>query len=221
MKISGVQARFLLGPAGSGKTFRCLAEIRAALRRTTPDGAPLILLAPKQATFQLERQLLAGGAISGFTRLHIFSFDRLARFIFEKLNIAPPKLLSAEGRVMVLRALLLRHADELKLFRGSARRPGFAQELGTLLNEFQQHQFTPAKLRALAEREELRRELRDKLHDLALLPKNTPTGCANTNCRTQIICSISPPPRCEDEFNIQHIQNFEISKPSGSTVLPK
>jgi ATP-dependent helicase/nuclease subunit B len=163
-----VQARFLLGPAGSGKTFRCLAEIRAALAQT-PDGPPLILLAPKQATFQLERQLLEGGEISGFTRLQILSFDRLAKFIFEKLNVAPPKLLSAEGRLMVLRALLLRHADELKLFRGSARRAGFAQELGTLLAELQQHQFTPARLRALAEENKLHRELRDKLHDLALL----------------------------------------------------
>ena len=165
----GVQARFLLGPAGSGKTFRCLTEIRAALARQSPDGPPLILLAPKQATFQLERQLLETGEISGFTRLNIFSFDRLAQFIFEKLNVAPPKLLSAEGRLMVLRALLLRHADELKLFRGSARRAGFAQELGALLAELQQHQFTPAKLRALAADEKLRRELRDKLHDLALL----------------------------------------------------
>ena len=165
---SGVQARFLLGPAGSGKTFRCLAEVRAALARD-PAGAPLILLAPKQATFQLERQLLADGEISGFTRLNIFSFDRLAKFIFEKLNVAPPKLLSAEGRLMVLRALLQRHADELKLFRSSARRTGFAQELGTLLAELQQHQFTPARLREFAADEKLRRELRDKLHDLALL----------------------------------------------------
>jgi ATP-dependent helicase/nuclease subunit B len=186
-----VQARFLLGPAGSGKTFRCLGEIRVALWEN-PEGPPLILLAPKQATFQLERQLLdserwgetpgepsdgvAFGSrgrsphqISGFTRLNIFSFDRLARFILDKPGIAPPKLLSDEGRVMVLRALLLRHADELKLFRGSARRAGFAQELGALLAELQQHQFTPAKLRDLAAGGNLRRELRDKLHDLALL----------------------------------------------------
>jgi ATP-dependent helicase/nuclease subunit B len=163
-----VQARFLLGPAGSGKTFRCLTEIRAALREDA-GGLPLILLAPKQATFQLERQLLAGGEISGYTRLRVFSFDRLARFILENLNITPPKLLSDEGRVMVLRALLMRHTDELKLFRGSARHAGFAQELSALLNELQQHQFTPAKLRALGERADLRRELRDKLRDLALL----------------------------------------------------
>jgi len=178
---SGMQARFLLGPAGSGKTFRCLQEIRAALRKNpggapaAPEqsaGGPLILLAPKQATFQLERQLLTGSEISGFTRLHIFSFDRLAKFIFEKLNVAPPKLLSAEGRLMVLRALLQQHAEELKLFRGSARRTGFAQELGAQLAELQQHQFTPARLRELAAESNLRRGLCDKLHDLALLHEN-------------------------------------------------
>jgi ATP-dependent helicase/nuclease subunit B len=167
-KNPGVQARFLLGPAGGGKTFRCLAEVRAALTND-PAGRPLVFLAPKQATFQLERQLLADGSLQGYTRLKILSFERLARFILDELRITPPEFLSDEGRVMVLRALLLRHADELELFRGSARRPGFAQELGRLLNELQQHQLTPAKLRALAEPKNTPRELRAKLHDLALL----------------------------------------------------
>jgi ATP-dependent helicase/nuclease subunit B len=160
--------QFLLGPAGSGKTFRCLAEIRTTLA-ASPDGPPLILLAPKQATFQLERQLLAGSAISGYSRLQVLSFDRLARFAFEKLNVAAPRLLSAEGRLMVLRALLRRHAGELKLLHSSARRPGFAQELGGQLAELQQQQFGPARLRALAANESLRPDLRDKLLDLALL----------------------------------------------------
>ena len=163
-----MQARFLLGPAGGGKTFRCLAEIRAALANN-PDGNPLIFLAPKQATFQLERQLLADPSLNGYTRLQIFSFERLAQFVLEKLNVAPPEQLNDEGRVMILRALLMRHERELKLFSKSARRPGFAQQLSQLLGELQQHQFTPAKLRALAQRENLRRELRDKLHDVALL----------------------------------------------------
>lgn len=163
-----MQARFLLGPAGSGKTFRCLAEVRAALGNH-PDGAPLILLAPKQATFQIERQLLADGGIAGFTRLNIFSFDKLARFFLEQLHVAPPKMLSSEGRVMVLRALLMRHEQELKLFGRSARRPGFATELSGLLSELQQHQFTPAKLRTLAENKKLRAELQNKLRDLALI----------------------------------------------------
>jgi ATP-dependent helicase/nuclease subunit B len=170
--------RFLLGPAGSGKTFRCLAGIRAALMRS-PDGPdalrcgaarpPLVLLAPKQATFQLERQLLSDESLSGFTRLHVLSFDRLADFVSERLHLAPPRLLSSEGRLMVLRALLRQHDGELKLLGGSARRPGFAQELGAQLAELQQQQFGPTKLRAVAAREALRPELRAKLNDLALL----------------------------------------------------
>jgi ATP-dependent helicase/nuclease subunit B len=164
-----VQARFLLGPAGSGKTFRCLAEIRHALHKS-PEGPPLVLLAPKQATFQLERQLLADCAPQGYTRLNIFSFERLARFVLDARGVPMPSgLLAEEGRVMVLRALLMRHESELKLFRQSARRPGFAQQLSQLLGELQQHQFTPAKLRSLSQRADLRHELQDKLHDLALL----------------------------------------------------
>ena len=190
-KKSRVQARFLLGPAGSGKTFRCLAEIRAALGES-PEGPPLILLAPKQATFQLERQLLDFEwwgerprepkatstddspesplcQLSGYTRLRIFSFERLAQFVFEELQVVPPQRLAEEGRVMVLRALLMLHENALQLFRRSARRPGFAQQLSRLLGELQEHQFTPAKLRALASRLAGHRELQDKLHDLALL----------------------------------------------------
>src|SRR5215472_17029037 len=87
-----VQIRFLLGPAGSGKTFRCLAEIRDALT-ASPEGLPLILLAPKQATFQLERQLLADDSLCVYTRLRILSFERLAHFIFDQLGEPPPKML--------------------------------------------------------------------------------------------------------------------------------
>ncbi|HEY5233126.1 MAG TPA: PD-(D/E)XK nuclease family protein [Verrucomicrobiae bacterium] len=166
-----MQARFLLGPAGSGKTFRCLAEIRASLKKN-PEGEPLVFLAPKQATFQLERQLLVNGGISGYTRLQIFSFERLAQFVIEKLKMTLPEQLNEEGRVMVLRALLLRHENELKLFSKSARRPGFAQQLSGLLRELQQHQFTPAKLRSLAQNKSLRAGLRGKLDDLALLHEN-------------------------------------------------
>ncbi|HWD91425.1 MAG TPA: PD-(D/E)XK nuclease family protein [Verrucomicrobiae bacterium] len=163
-----MQIRFLLGPAGSGKTFRCLSEIRAALR-ASPDGPPLILLAPKQATFQLERQLLADDSLRGYTRLRILSFERLARFVFDELGQPPPKMLDEEGRLMVLRALLAKKRDELKLFRASARLTGFAQQLSLVLRELQRHQFTPDGLRQLAAAAPDSGGLPLKLHDLALL----------------------------------------------------
>jgi ATP-dependent helicase/nuclease subunit B len=163
-----VQTRFILGPAGSGKTFRCLAEIRAALL-TAPDGPPLLLLAPKQTTYQLERQLLTDTRLPGYARLHILSFERLAFFVFDQLQKAPPRMLDEEGRLMVLRGLLAKKRDQLKLFRASARLTGFAQHLSLALRELQRQQLTPESLAALAEEAHAAGGLALKLHDLATL----------------------------------------------------
>lgn len=163
-----MQAQFLLGPAGSGKTFHCLADVRKALTEDA-DGLPLLLLAPKQTTYQLERQLLADPSLPGYTRLHILSFERLAFFIFKLLQKPPPRLLDEEGRLMVLRSLLARKRADLKLFRASARLTGFAQQLSLALRELQREQLTPETLLELAEKARAAGHLGAKLHDLATL----------------------------------------------------
>ncbi|MGZ5544019.1 MAG: PD-(D/E)XK nuclease family protein, partial [Limisphaerales bacterium] len=162
-----MQARFLLGPAGTGKTYRCLHEIAAKLR-ANPDGPDLILVAPKQATFQLERQLLNDFDLPGYTRLQILSFERLADYAITKLNGPALELLSEEGRVMVLRALL-RENRKLKIFHAGATMSGFARQLSGELRELQRHQLTPAKLRELSAKPSLPEVLRRKLHDLGSL----------------------------------------------------
>jgi ATP-dependent helicase/nuclease subunit B len=163
-----MQVRLLLGPAGSGKTFRCLTELRHALS-ASPDGPPLLLIAPRQTTYQLERQLLSESPVPGYTRLHILSFERLAHFIFERLHQAEPRILDEEGRVMVLRGLLAKKRDELKLFRASARLTGFAQQLSLVLRDLQRNQVTPEALEQLSAQLREVEGLSHKLRDLALL----------------------------------------------------
>ena len=53
-----MQVTFLLGPAGSGKTYRCLSEIRTALNESSEESSP-VLVVPKRASFQLKCQLPA------------------------------------------------------------------------------------------------------------------------------------------------------------------
>jgi ATP-dependent helicase/nuclease subunit B len=163
-----VQTRFLFGPAGSGKTFRCLEEIREELLRA-PEGPDLILLAPKQATFQLERQLLGEGSVLGYTRLQILSFERLAAYVFDRLRAPLPELLSEEGRVMVLRALLETLQPRLQVFRASARLSGFARQLSVLLRELQRRRLGPESLLALPAKDGIPASLGRKLSDLGLI----------------------------------------------------
>lgn len=164
-----METRFILGAAGTGKTHRCLSEIRSALQESA-EGRPLLFLAPKQATFQLERQLLSQpGTLAGYTRLQILSFDRLAQFVLTQMAPKKPALLNDQGRVMVLRAILGENQNQLQVFRSTARLPGFAQQLSKLLSEFQQSQITPGQISHLSQRRGLRPDLSAKLQDVSLV----------------------------------------------------
>jgi ATP-dependent helicase/nuclease subunit B len=162
-----VQIRFLLGPSGSGKTFRLVTGAQAALQ-AAPSGPPLLYLCPKQATFQVERQMLANPSLCGYTRLRILSFDRLAEFVLASFG-RNPALLNDEGRLMVLRALLSQKREHLKLFRATARLRGFAQQLNDLLRELQRAEITPDQLLSLNTQEAASTELNLKLQDIASL----------------------------------------------------
>ncbi len=166
--MSRTKAAFILGPAGSGKTHRCIQSVRRRLAQD-PEGPPLLFLAPKQATFQIESQILADGELGGYTRLEILSFARLAERVLSELSPGSFRILSDEGRIMVLRSLLDKHSKRLRAFRAAAGFPALAQELAALLQEFGRQRVDAEKLDRLKEREELSPRLRNKLHDLALL----------------------------------------------------
>ncbi len=205
-----MQVQFLLGPAGSGKTFRCLAEIRQALR-AAPEGPPLLLIAPKQTTYQLERQLLSEPDLPGYTRLHILSFDRLARFVFDRLHATPPRILDEEGRLMVLRSLLAKKRRSLKLFRASARLTGFARQLSLVLSELQRHRLAPDSLRALAASVRGSESLALKLQDLALLLEDYLAWLAAHNLQdnerllTAATEVLAPEPKISPSFRVEQI----------------
>jgi ATP-dependent helicase/nuclease subunit B len=166
-KKGAVQTRLLLGPSGTGKTFRCLEEARSALLKS-PTGLPLLFLAPKQATFQLERQLLEGTDLVGYSRLRILSFEKLAESILAEIGNEPLRLISEQGRIMVLRALLARKRDQLKLFRATASLRGFAQQLSAVLCDLQRTGLAPKDLLSLASAGR-NAPLKLKLEDLAAL----------------------------------------------------
>jgi len=162
--------RFLLGRAGSGKTFACLDAIRRELR-AGPDGPPLILLTPEQATFQMERALLLAADVRATHRAHVLSFQRLAARVMQATGLGAQPLLGELGKRMVLRALIHRHGPRLQVFGKAARQPGFVDKLANTLAELRAYRCRPEDLegrRALLAGGP-NRVLAAKLHDLALI----------------------------------------------------
>ncbi len=168
-----MSVRFILGRSGSGKTFYCLDKIRQELLRA-PDGPPLMLLTPEQATFQMEQQLLSDGQLIGFNRVMALSFRRWAYKVLNETAKPPYRILTESGKQMLLHRLIQVNEDGLTIFKKSVGRIGFARGLSGMISELRHYRVEPDNL--LRQRELLIERghdsdlpLTDKLADLALI----------------------------------------------------
>ncbi len=169
---SQMAVQFIFGRAGSGKTHLCLEAVREQLR-LTQRGPALVLLVPEQATYQTERALVATPGLGGYSRARVLSFRRLACEVLLEVGGAALPPIEAAGKQMVLRSIVRRRGEQLRLFGQSARHRGFVERLAATLSEFRNYGFWAGRLRATLAQLESRGEgdslLAAKLHDLALV----------------------------------------------------
>jgi ATP-dependent helicase/nuclease subunit B len=167
-----MSVRFILGRAGTGKTRVCLDNIREALIED-PNGPPIILLVPDQATFQMEHMLVNMPGLPGFARAQVLSFKRLATRVLTELGGGGRKHIRELGKVMALRSLVQENADSLRLFASASKQYGFASCLSSTLKELSMYNISLLDLEKA--RDELeKRGMGDipvtlKLHDLIIL----------------------------------------------------
>ena len=138
--------QFILGRSGTGKTRYCIDSIVKGLRQGLDK--PIILLLPEQATYQAERAILSSPDISGFSDLHVLSFNRLG-FKLAQLsgsNIAGTEL-SRLGCGMVVQKILAQCTGSLNVFAGSADRNGLVKQLADTIQKFHECEITPDRLK--------------------------------------------------------------------------
>ncbi len=163
--------RFILGRAGEGKTQFILDRIIRTCD-SRPDGAPVVLLVPEQATFQMEYAITTASRRSGAFRAQVLSFRRLAYRVLTETGGAARIPIGELGKRMVLRELLERHKSDLKIFGKIADRPGFTDCLARTIGEMKKYLIHPADLeQAGSMLNETALLLKDKLADLSLLYK--------------------------------------------------
>ncbi|MED4729956.1 helicase-exonuclease AddAB subunit AddB [Aneurinibacillus migulanus] len=168
--------RIIVGRAGSGKSTRCMQEIRER-QQQQPMGAPLIYLVPQQMSFQVEYELAAQVGLPGTMRAQVFSFRRLAWKILQEVGGLSRIHIDDTGMKMILRRILEKRGGELRVFGRAMDRNGFTDQLEEMYGELVRHGMTAEDL--LVQQEALIRRdegegsgsgfLADKLHDMHLI----------------------------------------------------
>ncbi|WP_054956670.1 helicase-exonuclease AddAB subunit AddB [Paenibacillus dakarensis] len=129
---------FVIGRSGSGKSTAIFEEITKRLKED-PQGNPIILIVPEQASFQTENRLVNSGVIKGSLRAQVLSFRRLAYRVMQETGGAAKIPISEEGKRMLLYKIIQRRKDELKLFGASGDQLGFVGKLSDLYTEMKRY----------------------------------------------------------------------------------
>lgn len=162
--------RFLLGPAGAGKTRSCLDDICQQLASDPLKGRPLYFLVPEQATFQMERALLSHRIdVSASARARVVSFQRLAYLALEEQGDGGRPQLTEVGKLLALQAVVSRKRKELLLFGSIAHTEGFLEQLAAAFFEMRAYRQSPAGLMGVRELLYDEGLIALKLHDIAVL----------------------------------------------------
>ncbi|MBA2938155.1 helicase-exonuclease AddAB subunit AddB [Paenibacillus sp. CGMCC 1.16610] len=164
--------RFVIGRAGSGKSECCLIEMKQQLA-VEPEGDPLVLLVPEQATFQAEHAIVSDPGIRGMIRAQVLSFHRLAWRVMQEEGGTARLPIDDMGKKLLLTSILHKQKEKLRLFGHSAEQMGFVDRLNQLFTEMKRYCVTAKQLE---EHEQKRASvlgesglLRDKMHDIQLI----------------------------------------------------
>jgi len=157
---------FLLGRAGTGKTWRIYQQLKAL----QAAGERAVLIVPEQYTFETERAL--ADEIGGLLGVQVFSFQRLCERILQLHGQTKP-FLSAQGYRMAVRRALERKKGELKVFGTACAQTGFAAEAEQIFRDFKRAGLSPDALDSLIQKLSAESPLAEKLSDLSVLYRET------------------------------------------------
>lgn len=100
----------------------------------------LYLVVPEQDTNEKQRLMMNKAKEYGYGifNIDVVSFDRIAHYVFDILNIEPSEenIIDDDAKTMILVLILSRLKDKLKYFTRQAKKIGFAEKLTKAMSEF-------------------------------------------------------------------------------------
>lgn len=156
-----------LGEAGSGKTTAVCRAVADA-QSSAPEGPPIFIITPDQATFVVEQRLLTSVREGVLLRAQVHHLRRIATLILKAESKLPATLISPAGKYALFTRCVQEVKHKLTVFADSVNDFSYQQRLLSLIEELQQSGIEITS-REFLQTAPISESLQAKLQDLTLL----------------------------------------------------
>ncbi len=186
--------QFIFGPSGAGKS----QYIYNKIIQDSLDNPRVnyILLVPEQYSMALQRKMVRLHPNGGTMNIDVIGFNRLAYRVFDELNVKPARVLEDFGKSMLIRQVAGSVKEQLTVYGGCLDKPGFIDEVKSLMSEMYQYDISRDKLKqVIATLEEtgenglLLRKLRDMLTIFEAFDRKTTDSYIVAEQLTELLAS--------------------------------
>ena len=157
--------RLVYGRAGTGKSHRCMQEIKQVLREG--GKGPLVMIVPEQYTLQAEKKLVSVVGSTGIIGAEVMSFRRMAYRVFNDVGGLTRKTIDSAGKAVLLCSIIEDMKDGLSIFSKTARQRGFVGIAAGTISEFKRYGISPDGLEGIWGRLKGNGLLKQKLKELS------------------------------------------------------
>lgn len=159
--------KFYIGRSGSGKSS-CLQEDIIAKALENPN-LRFFILVPDQFTMQTQKEMIERHPKHGFMNIEIFSFGRLAHYIFEEAGCPERITLDDTGKNLILRKIASKLEEELPCIGRQLDKTGYIHEVKSVISEFMQYGLNVADVDKICAASSKKPVLQAKLKDINFL----------------------------------------------------
>ncbi len=126
--------KFVIGRAGSGKTYSCLKEIAA--KEDFLNNHKIYYIVPEQYTLQAERDMLSFVDTKTIMSINVLSFNRLSHNVLSIMGELYKTHIDDIGKALILKKIVSDNKEKFMYFKNCCSKRGFVQQLSDIITEF-------------------------------------------------------------------------------------
>ena len=144
-----MSVQFIIGSSGSGKSTYLYHQVIEASIKAPQEK--FFFIVPEQFTMSTQRAFVTMHPDHTIMNIDVLSFHRLAYRVFTELGLDHLSVLDDTGKNLILHRIASEHPQAFPVLGKKLKRPGYIDEMKSLISELTQYHISPEELLSMGE----------------------------------------------------------------------